>query len=54
MTDHERALWLTRLKNSIKGKYEPDNEIQDSLDRAIQLLEFQHKSDTATPNDQSL
>lgn len=54
MTDHERALWLTRLKNSIKGKYEPDDEIQDSLDRAIQLLEFQHKSDTEILDGQSL
>lgn len=54
MTDHERAVWLTRLKNSIKGKYESELELQESLSRAIQLLEFQHRVDTETSTEQSL
>ncbi|MBQ2856616.1 MAG: hypothetical protein IJE78_05700 [Bacteroidaceae bacterium] len=54
MTDHERAVWLARLKNSIKGKYESELELQESLSRAIQLLEFQHRVDTETSTEQSL
>ena len=38
MTNYEATVWLTRLKNSIKGKFESDLEISVALDMAIDSL----------------
>ena len=38
MTNAEAAVWLYRLKNSIKGKFEADLEISVALDMAIDAL----------------
>ena len=39
MSDQEAIVWLTRLKNSIKGKFEAELEITVALDVAIKSLE---------------
>lgn len=39
MSDQEAIIWLTRLKNSIKGKFESELEITVALDVAIKSLE---------------
>ena len=38
MTNAEAAVWLYRLKNSIKGKFEADLEISVALDMTIDAL----------------
>ena len=38
MDNYEATVWLTRLKNSIKGKFEADFEISVALDTAIDAL----------------
>lgn len=39
MSDQEAIIWLTRLKNSVKGKFESELEIITALDVAIKSLE---------------
>lgn len=45
MTDEEAVVWLTRLKNSIHGKFEQELELNVALDVAIKRLEEDKTSD---------
>lgn len=39
MQDEEVIIWLTRLKNSIKGKFEPELELTVALTIAIDRMQ---------------
>lgn len=49
MTNSEASHWLNSLKNSVKGKYEADEEVQEALDMAISALEQLCKEEQEQP-----